>query len=502
MNFFVTPKQMQELEALTDRAGVSYAEMMEHAGRGLADCIMEEAPDARTVVFLAGTGNNGGDCYVAAYHLARAGWEVQVFAPLGAPKTEISIAAKARAEALGTIRFPECWDQQCVEAQVLVDGLFGTGFRGELPENARRAEFPCGHSMVIACDIPSGGNGLTGAVSKGVHDADLTVTFGAMKLGMSQYPLREKCGRIRIVPIGTPEDVLRDFAETAGTANLISLEDARSWLPELSADVHKNRRGHLLTVAGSVRMRGACVLAAESAMRMGAGLQTVASAEEALRTLSVRVPECMCLPLRTDENGFFLNEENHVLLEQYLSGKDALLIGCGMGLTENTRNLTKFLLDASDCPVIIDADGLNALEGCIEWIPKGRTILTPHPAEAARLLGVTTAQVQADRPAAAETLAKRTGAVVVLKGAGTIIYDPELDAMDVCTLGNPGMARAGSGDVLAGIIASLTAQGMMKGQAAWCGVTFHAAAGDAAAARLPYSCMLPQDLIRALAEVL
>ncbi len=502
MDFLVTPKQMQELEALTDEAGVSYAEMMEHAGRGLAQCIMEEAPGAKTIVFLAGTGNNGGDCYVAAYHLALAGWEVQVFAPLGSPKTDISTAARKRAEELGTIRFPESWDQNCFEAEVVVDGLFGTGFHGELPAEARRAKFPCGHGMVIACDIPSGGNGLTGTVSKGVHDADLTVTFGAMKLGMSQYPLREKCGRIRVVPIGTPEDVLRDFAETAGTANLVTLESARTWLPNLAADAYKNQRGHLLTVAGSVRMRGACVLAAEAAMRSGVGLSTVASAEEALRTLSVRVPECMCLPLRTDENGFFLNEENHAILEKALAGKDALLIGCGMGLTENTRNLTKFLLECSHCPVIIDADGLNALEGCIEWIPKGRTILTPHPAEAARLLGVSTAQVQADRPAAAKRLAQLTGAIVVLKGAGTIIYDPQCESMDVCTLGNPGMARAGSGDVLAGIIASLTAQLRCPDIAAWCGVTFHAAAGDAAAKRLPQSCMLPQDLIGALAEIL
>lgn len=500
----VTPEQMRTLERLTDEAGVSYGEMMERAGRGLADFIRSYAPDSRRVVLLAGTGNNGGDCYVAAYYLALAGWDAKVIAPFGEPATEISRNAAKRAAELGIPVFSEPEDLLWM-TDVIVDGLFGTGFHGELPDGAKSALAVPSGTILIACDVPSGGNALTGGVSKGTAFADATVTFGAVKLGMTQYPLREHCGEIHLVDIGiSAETEERLLMEPEIPVHVPTLETALAWLPELQPDAHKNQRGHLLTVAGSIRMRGACVLAATAAMRSGAGLQTVASAEPALQAVCARTPECMCLPLQTDAEGFFLNEENHALLKTALAEKDALLIGCGMGVTENTRNLTKFLLQESKCPVIIDADGLNVLQDCIECIPRGRTILTPHPAEAARLLGMTTAQVQEDRPAAAWLLAERTGAVVVLKGAGTIIADtdPTIRSMYVCTYGNPGMARAGSGDVLAGIIASLTAQGMLYDAAAAAGAVLHACAGDAAAKRLSEHCMLPQDIIASLQEVM
>ncbi len=489
----VTPKQMQRLEALTDAAGVSYAEMMERAGRALAAFILERAPHAQRIVLLAGTGNNGGDCYVAAYALHRAGKNVQVLAPFGAPKTEISRAAAERvlAEGIPVTSAPDAFSET---ADVLADGLFGTGFRGELPLEAAALLAPRDGQMRIAVDIPSGGSGLTGSAGEGIFRADATVTFGAVKLGMTQYPLRTYCGEIHCADIGVPAEAFAALEPPA--ASQLRLQPSAPLRP----DAHKNIRGHLLTVAGSVRMRGACVLAVTAAMRSGVGLQTAATAEPALQAICARTPEVMCLPLLTDERGFFLDAENHDLLTEALSGKQALLIGCGMGMTENTKNLTKFLLTASDCPVILDADGLNCLTGCIEWIPRGRTVITPHPAEAARLLGMTTAQVQADRPAAARLLAAQTGAVTVLKGAGTIVTDGV--RMAVCTDGNPGMARAGSGDVLAGIVGALAAQGMPLYAAACRAVTVHACAGDAAAKRLPASYMLPQDLIEALQEVL
>jgi NAD(P)H-hydrate repair Nnr-like enzyme with NAD(P)H-hydrate dehydratase domain len=179
--------------------------------------------------------------------------------------------------------------------------------------------------------------------------------------------------------------------------------------------------------------------------------------------------------------------------------RQCFLIGCGLGQTEETAALTKFLLDTSTCPVILDADGLNIASHHIEWIPKGRTVLTPHPAEAARLLGITADEVQADRPGAARRLAKKTGAVVVLKGAGSIVTDERF--MAVCNAGNPGMAKAGSGDVLAGILGALAAQRMSLFDAAYTAVMLHAAAADAAAAEMPRGYMLPQDTIAYLQEV-
>lgn len=493
----VTPKQMQILEQQTDACGISYAEMMEHAGCALAAYIQEFAPEARTAILLAGSGNNGGDCYVAAARLHLAGWRVQVLAPFGEPKTEISRNAAEHAKSCGVAVVHEA-DEFLSSAAVVVDGLFGTGFRGELPQEAVTLLAPREGQLRIAADIPSGGSGLTGSACEGTFQAHATVTFGAVKLGMSQYPLRSFCGEITCADIGIPASAFTALKPSA--AKRLRLAEMRSLLPSLRPDAHKNSRGHLLTVAGSVRMRGACVLAATAAMRSGCGLQTTASAEPALQAICGSIPEIMCLPLETDERGFFLDGENHALLSDALHGKDALLIGCGMGVTENTRNLTKFLLRHCDCPIILDADGLNCIGTCIEWIPKGRTVLTPHPGEAARLLGMTTAQIQADRPYAARLLAQECSAVVVLKGAGTIVTDGE--RMAVCMDGNVGLARAGSGDVLAGITASLAAQGMELYDAACAAVTLHACAGDAAARRLPVGFMLPQDVIATLKEVL
>lgn len=493
----VTPKQMQKLEQLTDAAGVSYGEMMERAGTALAAQIRAFAPEARTALLLAGSGNNGGDCYVAAACLRLAGWDARILAPFGAPKTEISRNAAGRAAGLGVPILTEA-DSFLATAEVIVDGLFGTGFHGTLPEAAIPLLAAREGQIRIAADIPSGGNAASGGVSEGTFRADLTVTFGAEKLGMTQFPLRSFCGKIVTAEIGIPAHA-SDLLDPPA-AGLLTLGKIRAALPCRRPDAHKNLSGHLLTVAGSVRMRGACVLAVTAAMRSGAGLQTAASAEAALQAICGSTPEVMCLPLATDAQGFLLDTANHEALTEALRGKQALLLGCGMGVTAETRNLTKFLLRESDCPIIIDADGLNCLADCIDCLPKGRTILTPHPGEAARLLGMTAAQVQADRPSAAQRLAELTGAVIALKGAGTILTDGT--RMAVCTLGNAGMARAGSGDVLAGITASLAAQGMPLYEAACSAVTLHAAAGDAAAKRLPMRYMLPQDLISALAEVL
>ena len=491
----VTPKQMQMLEKLTDESGVSYAEMMERAGHALADFLIQNYGDCESFLFLAGNGNNGGDCYVAAYYLNFYHKQIQILAPMGEPKTEISQNARDRAIKAGIMIKSEP-DSFLENAEVLIDGIFGTGFRGELPQKIQ--ELFSGHEdqIRIACDIPSGGNGATGAVSAGSFAAYDTVTFGAEKIGMSQYPLRKYCGEIHVADIGIPKNAFQKIEPV----HRLQLSEIRENLPYRQPDAYKNQFGHVLAVAGSVRMRGACILAVTAAMHSGAGLLTCASAEQVLTAVSITLPEAMCLPLQTDKDGFFLNTENHEILAQALKNKQACVIGCGMGVTESTRNLIKFLFSNSSCPIILDADGLNAIAGCIELIPEGRTILTPHMGEAARLLKTEVSEIQKDRISAARKLAEITKAVVILKGAGTIVTDGLQTA--VCNLGNAGMARAGSGDVLAGITGAFAAQGLGLYQAACTAVTVHAAAGDAAAESLPDRYMLPQDLIRSLKDIL
>ncbi|MDE6731059.1 MAG: NAD(P)H-hydrate dehydratase [Oscillospiraceae bacterium] len=540
-DYLVTPEQMRTLEQLTDQAGISYAQMMENAGKALAEILLEEYPDKDNFLFLAGTGNNGGDCLVAAFYLKQAGKQVEIAMPLGEPKTEISQNAYQR---VLKSQIPVLMEDQVYTienesnfktAEIIIDGLFGIGFHGELPKKIGnildRLFFE--KIPIVACDIPSGGDGLTGQVSTGTCLADLTVTFGAEKIGMSQYPLREYCGKIRVADIEIPKSAFHRI----NFAKCLTMKYVRNTLPKRKPADYKNKFGHALVIAGSSRMRGACVLASMACMRSGVGLLTCASAEQALSALSVRMPECMCLPLETDSDGFFLNSKgNQDLLKSAMQNKSAILIGCGMGVTEQTRELLKFLLAESEsnkCPVILDADGLNAIASCIEYIPEGRTILTPHSGEAAKLLGISTEEVQKDRIASAKKLAEITGAIVILKGAGTIITDGE--QMFVCNAGNPGMARAGSGDVLAGIVTALVAQSMQSFfdinirsnpepagmidheiakyyekqiyhrnliNAAYAGVKLHAVAGDRTAEKMPMPYMLPQDMIDSLQDIL
>ncbi len=492
----VTPEQMQQLEAITDQSGVSYGHMMENAGKALADVMMERYPDRRKVLFLAGSGNNGGDCYAAAYHLKKAGWMPEILAPCGEPHSDIAMAARDRAKREGIPMYSEAYDFVLDGKEIVVDGLYGTGFHGELSPALQSLLREREGQIRIACDIPSGGMAGSGNACKGAFRADLTVTFGAEKLGMSQYPLRSLCGEILIADIGIPADAKLMPPPT----KRLSLEGIRPLLPEVPCDAHKNQLGHLLCITGSRRMRGAAVLSAESAMRSGVGLVSCASCEEVLSAVQNRTPEALCLPMEPDTQGFLTLKYNQTLLTEAMQGKQAILMGCGLGQTKETASLVEFVLKGSDCPIVLDADGLNICASHIDWIPKGRTILTPHPAEAARLLGLTAAQVQADRPSAAKQLARLTDAVVVLKGAGTFITDGSRTA--VCNAGNAGMAKAGSGDVLAGIMASLAAQGLSRFDAACAAVMLHAAAGDAAAAELPRGFMLPQDTIAYLSEVL
>lgn len=492
---YVTPQQMRELERLTFKAGISYAEMMENAGKALAEFVIKNYHAVNKILLIAGNGNNGGDCYVAAYYLKAEGKTVQILTPLGEPKTEISKQARNRAEQ-AEIKIVSEPDNFLKEAELVIDGIFGTGFRGELPEEIYKLLKPREHQIRIACDIPSGGNGATGQVSKGTFQADAVVTFGAEKFGMSQYPLKNYCGKVYVADIGIPPEAFQEIQPVEA----LTLEEMKKLLPKREPDAYKNQMGHILAVAGSVRMRGACILSCMAAMRTGAGLLTCASAEPALNALACQMPEIMCLPLKTDENGFFLNMENHEILRQALKNKQALLTGCGIGVTEQTKNLLKFLISESTCPIILDADGLNCMADCIDLIPKGRTVLTPHAGEAARLLNTTASEIQKDRIAAAHRLAKLTGGVIVLKGAGSIITDGIRTA--VCPLGNAGMARAGSGDVLTGMISALIGQGMGLYEAACAGTVLHAAAGDKTAKQLPERYMLPQDLISSLQEIL
>lgn len=549
----VTPEQMKKIENRSESLGVSKAELMENAGAALADLIdrhcredSSSMPENKSIVFLAGSGNNGGDCYAAANRLVYRGYKVTVINLCGEPQTELAknqfsrlpdshiniinaykpgnVKAAIEAAEISYMTLPAENDlsrlsgttpleqiqkdeKQRVErvfealstADVIADGVFGTGFHGQLNDEIT-AFFKAGRKAFrIAVDIPSGGNCETGQTAEGTFEADVTIAFGALKTGMTQYPLKDCCGRIQTADIGIPDEA---YAVSADERAYSLLEPkALAGFPEIRRpDSHKGDYGSVLCITGSSEMRGAAALSALGALRSGAGLVRVASCQECINTVSVLAPEAMFIPLECDDNGFMLFHSSRQRIGAELKKADAVLIGCGMGITPDTVELTRFVVENAICPVIIDADGLNCLASDIDILlrRKSEVILTPHPGEMARLLGREGADINKIRFFAAEKLAEKFHAVVVLKGAGTVIADNHFTS--VCPTGNPGMSRGGSGDVLAGIIASLAAQGCSCFDSAGFGAYIHGLAGNIAAERLGHEAMLPRDIIDSLSD--
>ena len=462
----VTPQQMKQLEKSTDESGTSYLEMMENAGTRLADVILEMTGDKDfpKVLFLCGSGNNGGDCFVAARLLSRRGIDCTTALVSGTPKND-GIAWR-NYQLLGRnvcilhgIDKAVCYIKND-DFDVIVDGVFGTGFHGELPSDIIELFEECSRSSahIIAADVPSGGNCLTGAVSEGTPEAYATVTFGNIKFGMTQYPLKEHCGIITVAPIGIPDAAYEDL--TRHYIDVAAKNTVKYSMPQKAPDINKGDNGRLLIIAGSRQMPGACIMAAEGALRSGAGLVQVASVGSVLNALSYRDPEVMQYPLKEDENGF-ISEDNYDSVMKLSQKADAVLIGCGMGTEEGTKRLVKRLIKDIRCPKIVDADGINCIADSIDIIKSAgdSLILTPHPGEMGRLLNKSAREVQTDRLEAVTELCENTSAVVVLKGAGTLTackHEHEGKVhITVNTTGNAGMAKGGSGDVLAGIIGGL-----------------------------------------------
>lgn len=284
--------------------------------------------------------------------------------------------------------------------------------------------------------------------------------------------------------------------------NEITFSYICSLFPKRKRDAHKGDFGRLLCITGSRRMPGAAAMSSYAALRCGTGLLTTATAEENIPALSSHCFESMYLPLLTDKEGFIMWHGNEEVLTDAVKKADAVLLGCGLGVTDETILLTKNIVQLADSPIIIDADGLNAVSGCIDIITERKkpVILTPHPGEMARLLNITVQEVQSDRPHALKKAMKlMPGAVIVLKGQGTLIVQREKILIN--TTGNPGMSRGGSGDVLAGMTASFAAQGMSMLDAAAAGVYIHGMAGDIASKRFSEQAMLPRDLIKCIPEV-
>jgi ADP-dependent NAD(P)H-hydrate dehydratase / NAD(P)H-hydrate epimerase len=483
-----TAEAMQEADRRTiAERGVPGLTLMENAGRGCALLIHERygtAPSPKAVI-VAGKGNNGGDGYVIARLLAEQGWRVMTLV-LGHGE-EISGDARSNLERLppDSIRFcPEgiaAWSEELAQATIIVDALFGTGLSREIsgPTAWTVNLINAAGRPVVAVDIPSGIHGTTGKILGTAIRAELTVTFDGAKPGHVLYPGTEYVGDLQVVDIGIPESFLArphgyEFIDAAAAAALIRPRRRTA---------HKGSCGHLLIIAGSRGKTGAAALAANSAVRAGSGLVTLAVPASLHDILELKTTEAMTVPLDDERRGY-LTSLALTDIQALLPGKNALALGPGLSLDRETATLVHRLLLEVKLPLVLDADAINAIAEQPELLRKASShpvILTPHPGEMSRFMGISVAQIEADRIAAAHEAAVRHGVHIILKGARSISAAPD-GRIAINGSGNPGMASGGMGDVLTGIVASLLGQGYPPFDACKLGVFLHSTAADMVAA--------------------
>jgi NAD(P)H-hydrate epimerase len=472
----LTAAETEALDRETERRGTSVEVLMERAGHAVARAASAVAGGSygRRAVVVCGKGNNGGDGLVAARHLS--GWGMGVEVILLSDELRSPADAKLRAAGDAGVRVGgvQRLERALDRADVVVDAIFGTGFRG-IPEGAYATaiEHVNGATApVLAVDVPSGVEGDTGAVRGPAVVADATVTFGAPKVGDVLFPGAAHAGVLDVADIGFPPDLVR------GEMQLVEAEDAAAWWPSRAVDAHKRSSGVVLVVAGSRGMPGAARLVASGAARAGAGLVTVAAPESALAAIQAGLAEATAVPLLSTPAGG-IAEDAWPGVEALLGRVDAVAVGPGLTTEDEPSAFVRRLVSASPVPVVLDADGLNAYRGRGGDLAahEAPLILTPHAGELARLLGVD--EIDEDRPGLTRKLASDVGAVVLLKGPATLIASPS--EMWVSATGTSALATGGTGDVLTGMIGALAARGVEGVRAAACGAFVHGMAGRLAA---------------------
>lgn len=475
-----------------EHVGLPGAVLMENAGAAVARLVAERYASSRAVVVVCGRGMNGGDGFVVTRHLGPIAEALLLGRRddvTGDARTHLLSCDRSGGrvtELLDEAAWPGA-AQRLAAADLVVDAVVGTGLRAApvglaaLAIAAIRARHGAGRP-VVAVDLPSGIPADAGAADWPVARATWTVTFAAPKRAHVLPPWYAEVGELVIADIGIPSESL---AAAEPTLFLLEDEDAAAAFPRRSRGAHKGDFGHVLVVAGSMGKTGAAVLAAVGALRSGAGLVTVATPAPCLPLVASARPELMTEPLAVSGSGG-LDPSGLDRLLALAADRDSVVLGPGLGQDVPTRELVRAFVRACPVPLVVDADGLNALapiaaDAEANLKRQAPTILTPHPGEMARLLGLTTAEVQRDRLGAATRLAGRTGAVVVLKGERTLVAEPN-GRSAVVPCGNPGMATGGTGDVLAGVAGSLLARhGALV--AASAAAYVHGRAGDLAAER-------------------
>jgi hydroxyethylthiazole kinase-like uncharacterized protein yjeF len=501
-----TTSQMQDLDRTTIQGcGIPGIVLMENAGRGAAELLIRSFPGVRTgwVAVLAGRGNNGGDGFVMARHLMNWGIATKVYLlsstddVKGDARTNLESWLKIGGE---LIEIPYRGNftkakKQLADASLIVDAIFGTGLNAEV-KGVGKDVISFVNSLptpVMAVDIPSGLDATVGTVLGVAIRADLTATFGLAKIGQVVEPGIPYVGSLEVVDIGIPRSVIE---EADITVHLIDPGELHPGLLDpRPPQAHKGDYGHLFVVAGSPGKTGAAAMICQGALRTGAGLVTLGISASLNPILEAKLTEAMTEPLPDAGSGYLSADASGRIL-QLLEGKTACALGPGISTQPRVQELLLALIPRVSVPLVIDADGVTAVASRPEILKecKGPVVLTPHPGEMARLVGITPKKVQDDRIGVAKDFARQYGCIVVLKGNRTVIATPD-EKVYINPTGNPGMASGGTGDVLTGMIGGLIAQGLSPLEATLWGVYLHGLAGDIAVHTVGEISLIAGDII-------
>jgi hydroxyethylthiazole kinase-like uncharacterized protein yjeF len=506
----VTAEQMRQIDQECIKRGTPASALMENAGRAVAGEARAslEAIEKQDILCLIGAGNNGGDGLVAARFLKEWGAKVSIYLCSPRPNDD----ANLRLAKEHGINFIEAGqdknlkqlNERLATVKCVIDGLLGTGkmrplgglFKDVLETvNAAKRNR---NFKIIAIDLPSGMDADTGATDPACPHADITVTLAFPKLGLFSFPGAERVGNLKVVDIGIPEALAE-----AVTTELITDRWARTVLPQRPRNANKGSFGRVLVTAGSINYIGAAYLACSGAMRAGAGLVTLATPGSLQPILAAKLTETTYLPLPESKPGAISIEAADVITRQG-NRYDVLLLGCGLGQHPATIEFVTSLILEKEIPLpVLDADALNILPQIPDWWQwlTDDAILTPHPGEMSRLCGLTIDEIQADRLGISRRLAAEWHQTIVLKGAHTIIATAD-GRCRVSPFANPGLASAGTGDVLAGVIAGLVAQGLTPFDAASLGVYLHGAAGETVGNEMGDTGMIASDLLPVLPKII
>ena len=500
--------QMKIVEQRAAEKGLEFIRLMENAGSACTRITKEQIPNnvksSQRITIVSGSGKNGGDGFVIARKLCEAGYTVNIILADGFPKDKDSIEMFEKLKSLSIKIIQYDFDklnavEMIMNSEIIVDSVFGTGFKG-IPNDEISFLFGLINSCsakVFSVDIPSGVICNTGEIPGENVNADVTIAISSLKPAHVLVPGSISCGKLIVADIGIPESCYDGIDE--GVFYTYCESEVKLKIPAISPIAHKGTFGHILSICGSKNMQGAAVIAAKGATYSGAGLVTAAFPDCAYPAIGSKLTEQLLLPLNSNELGTISISALPKILEAAQKA-DVVLIGCGIGVNSDTIEILREVVSTVTCPVVIDADGINALSTDINMLKKANNsvIITPHPGEMAKLNGLSISQIQSQRITIAKDCANELGVTVVLKGANTVVAEPFKDSVYVNSTGNPGMATGGSGDLLAGIISSFIAQGIKEGEAAKAGVFIHGDVGDFTAKRLSKRGLTPSACLEDL----